>query len=99
MPTQPRPLLSRLHLLSVAISLSSTMLWAQTPTGSISGTVHDPTGAVVPNAFISMNNPETGLLRSLLTAPDGSYTAAALPPGVYQVKAAMKGFRTMIREA
>ncbi len=98
MLTQPR-LLPRLFWLGVAFCLPSMPLWAQTPTGSISGTVHDATGAVVPNAVITMTNRDTGLLRNLLTAIDGSYTAAALPPGVYQVKAGMAGFRTVVREA
>src|SRR6185436_18807413 len=48
---------------------------------------------------ISMANPATGVLRNLVTAIDGTYTAAALPPGTYQVKAAMPGFRTVVRDA
>ncbi|HTS28648.1 MAG TPA: carboxypeptidase-like regulatory domain-containing protein [Bryobacteraceae bacterium] len=79
--------------------LPSMLLWAQTPTGSIAGVVHDASGAVVPNASIAMTGQDTGLLRNLLSASDGSYIATALPPGVYQVKVAMSGFRTVVRDA
>jgi hypothetical protein len=75
------------------------LTWAQTPTGSIAGVVHDPTGAVVPNAAITVINRDTGLERSLMTSGDGSYNVPALPPGVYQVKTVMAGFRTVVREA
>ena len=98
MLTQPR-LWTRLRRSLVALFLPSMLLWAQTPTGSISGTVHDASGAVVPSAVVTMTNRDTGLLRNLITAIDGSYSAAALPPGVYQVKAAVAGFRTVVREA
>src|ERR1041384_7069615 len=98
MLTRPR-LLPRFRCLVVTLFLLSTLLWAQTPTGSISGTVHDATSAVVPNAAITLLNRDTGLVRNLLTAIDGSYTAPALPPGVYPVKAALPGCRTVVREA
>src|SRR5579862_2510817 len=79
--------------------LQSMLLWAQTPTGSISGVVHDATGAVVPNAAITLTSQDTGSIRNLVSAGDGSYTATALPPGIYQVKTAMAGFRTTVRDA
>src|SRR5262249_54765645 len=65
----------------------------------ISGTVHDGSGAVVPDTVITLTNRDSGVVRNLISAIDGSYAAAALPPGVYQVKAAMKGFRTVVRDA
>ena len=82
-----------------AIALAPFSLTAQAPTGSISGTVQDPTGAVVPNAVIALTNKDSGALRSLVTAVDGTYNAAALPAGVYEVKLAVTGFRTVMREA
>ena len=98
MSVQPR-LLPRFSWLVVTFFLQSMLFWGQTPTGSISGTVYDPTGAIVPNAAITMTNRDTGLVRNLVTGLDGSYSAAALPPGVYEVKAAMPGFRTLVRDA
>ena len=48
---------------------------------------------------MTMTNKDTGLLRNLVSSADGTYTAAALPPGIYQVKTGMTGFRTVLREA
>src|SRR5262249_20058423 len=98
MLTQPR-LLPRFCWLSISLILLSVSLFAQAPTGSISGTVHDATGAVVPNAAITLTNRDSGFIRNLLSAGDGSYNVAALPPGVYQVKSTVPGFRTVVREA
>src|SRR4051794_3993388 len=97
MLTQPG-LLPRLCSLALAV-FSTSILFAQTPTGTVSGTVQDASGAVVPNAVILMTHKETGSQRNLLTTMDGTYTVAALPPGTYQVKTSMKGFRTVVREA
>jgi len=98
MLTQPG-LLPKLRSSIVAAFLFSTQLFAQTPTGSIAGTVHDASGAVVPNAVVTVTNKDSGLVRNLMTSIEGSYNAAALPPGVYQVKVVMQGFRTYVREA
>src|SRR5215471_15310718 len=96
---QPGLLQPRCGWLFTAAFLLVTQLSSQSPTGTISGVVHDSTGAVVPAAAISMTNPQTGLVRNLSTSFDGSYTVPSLPPGVYQVKASMKGFRTAARYA
>jgi hypothetical protein len=91
--------LRRLIAATFSLSIMSLGLWAQTPTGTISGVVQDSTGAVVPNTVITMTSKETGTARTLMTGADGSYSLPALTPGVYQVKAAMKGFRTVVRDA
>jgi hypothetical protein len=96
---QPCSLLARVSLCFVALSGTSALLWAQTPTGTVSGLVQDTSSAVVPGAVITVANPETGLVRNLVTSIEGTFAIAALPPGTYQVKAAMKGFRTTVREA
>src|ERR1051326_4868889 len=98
MLTQPG-LLPLRRWLTAALLLSSSLLWAQTPTGSVSGTVQDTTGAVVPNAVITLTNQATGLTRNLVTGSDGTYNIPALAPGVYQVKTSMKGFRSVVRDA
>src|SRR5262249_37233778 len=97
---QERGLLTqRLGVILVAICSPSMLLMSQTPTGSISGIVQDASGAVIPYAIVAMSNQQTGLQRSLASTIEGSYSAAALPPGVYQVKVTAKGFRTTVREA
>src|SRR6059058_5935597 len=90
MLTQPG-LLPRLSWSIVAAFLFSTLLYGQAPTGSIAGTVHDASGGVVPNAVVSVTNRDSGLARNLTTSMEGSYNAAALPPGVYQLKVVMQG--------
>jgi len=74
-------------------------LLAQTPTGTIIGTVTDPTGAVISSAAITIVSRATGLTRNCTTDSEGAYTAAALPVGLYEIKAAAVGFSTLVREA
>jgi len=68
---------------------------AQAPgTGAVSGTVLDPTGAVVPNAQISVVNEETRLSRQLFTTLDGLFLATLLSPGSYSIEIVAQGFGT-----
>ena len=74
-------------------------LFAQAPTGSISGTVLDESGAIVTNARIVLLNKDTGAERSMQSGADGSFNFAALPAGNYELRAEARGFRTLIRPA
>ncbi len=74
-------------------------LFAQSPTGTISGTVTDASGAVVPTATVTVTNKATGIARVLAANANGLYSAPSLQPGDYEVKAEMQGFRTTVREA
>jgi hypothetical protein len=68
-------------------------LQAQAPgTGAIAGTVLDPSGAVVPNARVSVVNENTGLLRALATTSDGLFRATLLRPGSYSIEVDAQGF-------
>ena len=78
------------------------LLWpvaalAQSVTATLQGTVADDQGAVLPRANITITNVETGLTRASLTDDRGRYRAAALPPGPYQLRAELSGFRTETR--
>ena len=86
----------RLGLLFVLWAL---LALAQAPVGDITGTLFDESGAVIPAAPISITNKGTGLVRNVKTGGDGSFSAAALPAGTYEVKAEVTGFRTLVREA
>ena len=72
---------------------------AQTPTGQVSGTVFDESGALIPNAGITVVNTETGLTRQLKSDTVGVYSTAALPPGKYEVRAKVEGFHNLVRQA
>ncbi len=68
-----------------------TPAWAQV-TGAISGTVTDPSGAVVPDAKVTVTSKETGAKRSVTTNAAGDYFIAALPVGPYDVLLEKGGF-------
>ena len=86
-------------LMLIVLSLAGVALYAQTPTGIIQGTVTDATGAVVPNAAITITNKATGIARSVSANASGLYSAPALNAGDYEVKAAVTGFKTVVRDA
>jgi hypothetical protein len=61
-------------------------------TGSIQGTVTDPSGAVIPGAAVEIINRGTGQTKTLTTNGSGAYSTGALNPGDYTVKVSAKGF-------
>ena len=80
-------------LTTILVLLSAGMM-AQTTisTGSIVGTVTDPTGAVVGGARVVITNIQTGQVLDLSTNPSGAYNSGALPPGEYRVQVSSRGF-------
>jgi hypothetical protein len=66
--------------------------------GEITGTVTDPSGALVPNVKVTAHQPATGASRSTLTSSAGTYTIAALPVGTYTVTAEGPGFKTAVAQ-
>ena len=60
--------------------------WSQSTTGSIPGIVTDPSGAVLPNATVTVTNENTGAVRTVVTNTAGTYTLPNLPPGNYQAE-------------
>jgi hypothetical protein len=69
---------------------------AQT-TATISGTVEDTNLGVLPGVAVTATNAATGLSRSTLTGAEGRYVLAALPPGEYDVRAELAGFKPHVR--
>ena len=62
-------------------------------TGAITGTVQDPSGAVVANAEVRITNQDTNVLeRTVTTGADGTFTAPLLPVGTYTVSIQSAGF-------
>ncbi|MGH9453237.1 MAG: carboxypeptidase-like regulatory domain-containing protein, partial [Terriglobia bacterium] len=67
---------------------------AQQSLGSITGTVTDSSGAVVPDVKVTIANVQTGLLQTATTSSAGSYSVFDLPIGTYTVTFSKEGFST-----
>ena len=90
-----RVILQSLLLLLCAGIVSSAR--AQTNTvGSISGTVRDPNGAIVPKAEVVISEERTGQSRTVTANEEGFYTALSLPVGRYVVSSSPKGFKKTV---
>ena len=76
----------------VCVALTITPLSAQFDTGRIAGMVNDPTGAVIPNATVTVINQNTSAKTTLQTTASGTFVASALPFGNYVVSATAPGF-------
>ena len=59
---------------------------------TLSGTITDPSGAVIPNAQVAIRNSSTGVARTVASNADGVYVAPNLQPGDYEVTATAAGF-------
>lgn len=78
--------------------LLSASIFAQVPVGTISGTVVDESGAVLPNAVVTIRNKATGAERKVSSNQEGTFSAASLPAGNYELNIQIKGFRTLQQE-
>jgi hypothetical protein len=83
------------RLLTVAMLL---MAWVETglaqTQGAINGTVTDTSGASIPGAIVTMTNTATRGTRNTTSNADGLYTFPSLPPGTYELKVELQGFKT-----
>lgn len=85
-----------LAVLALAVfAIGAPRLVAQTPsTGALTGTVTDPSGAVITGATVTLTNTGTGQTRSTTTDANGSYKFGLLPPGTYSVAFSANGFQS-----
>jgi len=77
--------------------ICATLAFAQGDRGTITGTVTDPTGAVIPNANIQVTNTDTSALYKIGTSNTGNYTLANLPAGTYTLVVDAPGFKRFER--
>src|SRR5688572_5610773 len=70
---------------------------SQMTSGDIKGTILDVTGAVLPNASITVTNLETGASRRVTSDSDGTFIILLLAPGIYELKVEVPNFATYTR--
>jgi hypothetical protein len=79
----------------VLLAANSLLAQSTTSTGSIQGTLTDPSGAIVEGAKVSITNRDTGQILHFITSSAGAYNSGALVPGNYSVRAEAAGFKTV----
>ncbi len=79
--------------LAVFTLLGATLAWASI-TGSISGVVTDPSGAVISGATVVATDTHTGIKNSVVSDSRGFYSFPSLPVGTYSVEVTLSGFKT-----
>jgi Carboxypeptidase regulatory-like domain len=83
--------------LAVALICSApNSAWSQSASGTISGTVTDPTGAVIPNASVVLENTATGVKSATVSNGTGFFDFAAVAPGTYKLTVAAQGFNSFV---
>jgi hypothetical protein len=84
-------------ILVVLFAFAHLACLGQVTAASISGSVKDETGAVLPNAGIEVTNIETGVKRTTISQANGYFTLPGLPPGRYEARASLQGFTTTVQ--
>src|SRR5579864_5655584 len=84
----------RIVCVMLTLALGCAALLAQETTGTITGTVKDSSGAVVPGAAVKATNLATNLEVNAITDNNGSYFMPNLPAGTYRVGVSKQGFQT-----
>src|SRR5467141_1964315 len=84
-------------LVVIVFSLSLTVsIYSQVTGATLSGTISDPSGGLIPGAQITIRNTATGISKDFQADSDGYYTAPNLAPGTYEVRVTAKGFSTVV---
>jgi hypothetical protein len=84
---------SRAFALALVLLVCTSLAFAQSDLGSISGFVKDPSGAVVPKVQVTVKNEANGTERRSNTNESGVYTVTNIPAGLYTVTAEASGFK------
>jgi hypothetical protein len=79
----------------VAVIVAPSKMEAQVTTASLSGTVTDPSGAVIPRAAVVLTSTKTGATRTTVTNKSGDFSFSAVASGDYTVMITAKGFDTL----
>ncbi|MBL8216083.1 MAG: TonB-dependent receptor, partial [Bryobacterales bacterium] len=90
--------LRTLGLLLLSSLISTTAAFAQATSGTITGSVTDPTGAAIPAVKVTVTETATGLVRTSTSDESGNFRFLLLPVGNYRIDAAAEGFKAFRRE-
>src|SRR5437016_4853176 len=80
------------------LCLSVSIAFGQSDRGTITGTVSDPTNAVIPGASVVATHTETSARYETISTETGNYTLPQLPSGTYQVSVELPGFKKYVRQ-
>ena len=83
---------SMIRIISLML-VCTAIAWAQSDRGSITGTVTDSTGGIVPDAAVTATNTATNVVSRTVTNDTGVYAIPALVPGLYKVRVEKNGFK------
>jgi Carboxypeptidase regulatory-like domain len=90
--------LTSIAAIGLLMNVAPTALGQTSGAGTITGTVTDPTGAVLTDAGVSVRNVETGIDRPVATNQAGIFFVTFLQPGNYEVTVKKAGFATTLRK-
>src|SRR2546426_10631888 len=87
----------RVILAVVLLAITASVAVAQITSATISGTIKDEPGGVLPGVDVVVRNLDTGLTRSVVTDSNGYFAVPGLAPGKYETRASLQGFRTGVQ--
>jgi len=87
----------RVVLVVALLSVTASAALGQITSATISGTIKDETGGVLPGVDVVVRNLDTSVTRSVVTDSNGYYTVPGLAPGRYETRAALPGFTTAVQ--
>src|SRR5215471_9628555 len=93
-----RPVLLPISLAFI-LAFAATLVRAQSNSGTVTGTITDPSGAVVPGATVEINNHVSGYKRTAKTDSSGQFRFYNVPFNPYRVTATMTGFGAATKSA
>src|SRR5579864_7034643 len=96
LPFHPRRMALTFACAVCLTSLICQPLFAQIDMGGLTGTVKDPTGAVVPGAELTLTNEATGVAQRVRSSSSGTYAFEAVPVGSYTLKVEASGFKAYV---
>src|SRR5436190_14228048 len=96
---EPLPGENLMRTLNVLLAISFSLLLSapalsQSTNATVSGTIADSTGALIPGVSVTATNTATGVVTTALSNESGAYNFPSLLPGTYKVSAELPGFQT-----